>query len=117
MKQLLHLLALLYAVCWIASAVPADAAVSIESGNKASIIHQSQGEIAYPQDLPTVFLHKISGGEQILVENFRFLTDKNYDNQLTQARKPSLFIREFSIQILRQRAVVPLFIKGRALLC
>ena len=117
MKQLLQVLALFYAVCWIASAIPANTATPNYSGNKSGIQHQSQGEFEYPQDLPAVFLHKVSGGEQVLTEHLRFQADKNHYNQLTQARKPSLFISEFSIQILHQRAAVPLFIKGQALLC
>ncbi|MFV0376730.1 MAG: hypothetical protein ACK5JD_05430 [Mangrovibacterium sp.] len=117
MKRLFQLLALFYAACWIASAIQAEVVPSVDLGSKSSINYQNQGEISYPQDLPAVFLHKVSGGEQTLVEYFRFLSDKNYENKLTQARKPSVFISEFSIQILHQWAAVPLFIKGRALRC
>ena len=117
MKHLLQLLTLSYALIRIAFALQDTAIPSNDTGSNVTVNHQSQGAISCPQDQPALFLHKVSGGEQVLTEQIRLQPDKNYRNQLAQARKPSLFITEFTRQILHQRAVVPLFIKGRALLC
>lgn len=117
MKSRFLLFSLFALVLWLTTTSTEQGVRQANRVVEAPAEHQASGTIDYPQDSPVLFLHKLTGGEQTLVEQIRFLPGNSYANQLAQTRRPSLFISEFFIQVLHQRAAVPLFIKGRALLC